>query len=646
LRKLFLCSLIVAAAAATTNSEAADKWLSIRSKNFVLVGNASESSIRHVGRTLEEFRAGVALIFPSIAQQTSPPITVLVFKDDASFRPFKPLYQGKPANVAGYFQTGQDADFIALTADTETPRVIYHEFVHALTKDTATPLPPWASEGIAEVYSTFEIESNGKEMLLGRAIAEHLQTLQTKSLPLNSLFAVDRASPDYNEQTKQGIFYAESWAVMHYLMLANDRQRHPQLVKFITLLGNGKTIDENFREAFQTDPARLEKELQDYIRRFAFPAVRFKLQSKIDFDHEVEVSPLTEAQGQYYLGDLLAHTGRNDAAETQLQKAISLDPNYGPSYAALGILRVRQGKSDEALQFLTRAVQADSTNYMVHYYYASMLQTVGSNSKDSAGSRLPLMREHLKKAVELAPDYAPAYDMLGYVALVSREELPQTEDILKKALNASPGKRQLRLRLAELMLANNETLAARVTVSSLKNVSDDEVVQRRAEGLLDQIEKRIQAESAVREYNDRQRATEQARGQAAAAVRDSVQSKEPDGPPKIRYAQTAQPANDTTTETTARPIVRPAGRQIEGSLLLIDCSQGMTLRVRIANNVNVELHSDDPSKIEFVSYSAAVSGSFTCGQFKSDTPVLIVYGDSSNSRYLGEPLRVEFTRSK
>lgn len=559
MKRLFLCSLIVAALASTTNSEAADKWLRIRSKNFLLVGNASESSIRRVGRTLEEFRAGVALIFPAIAQQSFPPVTALVFKDDASFRPFQPLYQGKPANVAGYFQSGQDVDFIALTADTETPRVIYHEFVHSLTKDTTTALPLWANEGIAEVYSTFEIGSNGKEMLLGRAIAEHLQTLETRSLPLNSLFAMDHRSPNYNEQTKQGIFYAESWALMHYLMLANDRQRHPQLIKFISLLGNGQTIDENFRDAFQTDTASFENELQDYVRRLAFPAVRFKLQSKIDFDREVEVSPLTEAQGEYYLGDLLAHIGRRDAAETQLQKAIALDPNFGPTSAALGLLRVRQGKSDEALQFLTRAVQADSANSMAHYYYAFMLQSAGASRKDSAGLQLPLMREHLKKAVALAPDYAPAYDMLGYVALVSGEELPQTEDILKKALNRSPGKRQLRLRLAELMLANNETLAARVT---------------------------------------------------------------------------------------SKPILGPRGKRLEGSLLSIDCNPGMTLRVRIANNVNVELHSDNPSNIEFVSDSAAVSGALTCGQFKTDMPVLILYRDATNPRYLGEPLRVEFTQIK
>ncbi len=183
-------------------------------------------------------------------------------------------------------------------------------------------------------------------------------------------------------------------------------------------------------------------------------------------------------------------------------------------------------------------------------------------------------------------------------------------------------------------------------VTSLKNVTNDDAVQRRAQGLRDQIQKRRQTEAAVSEYNDRQRAAEETRAQPAAAIRASAPSQEPDGPPKIRYNPTAPPANDARTEATSKPIIRPAGNELEGSRISIDGSQGMTLLVRIANNVKVELHSDDPPKIEFLSYSAAVSGSFTCGQFKTDTPVLIVYRDASNPRYLDEPLRVEFTHNK
>src|SRR5882672_4616558 len=144
------CFVVMSALMGVQAGFAADKWLSVRSRNFLLVGNASESQIRRVGRNLEEFRAGFSMLFPAISRESSSPITVVVFKDDSSFRPFKPLYEGKPANIAGYFMPGSDVDYIGLSADTQTPHVIYHEFVHSLSKDAAAPLPSWAGEGLAE----------------------------------------------------------------------------------------------------------------------------------------------------------------------------------------------------------------------------------------------------------------------------------------------------------------------------------------------------------------------------------------------------------------------------------------------------------------------------------------------------------------
>src|SRR5438094_7051732 len=82
---------------------AADKWLSIRSKNFLVVGNASESDIRRVGRTLEDFRTALAMMFPKMDQSSTVPVTVLVFKNDESLKPYKPLYQGQPSNALAFF---------------------------------------------------------------------------------------------------------------------------------------------------------------------------------------------------------------------------------------------------------------------------------------------------------------------------------------------------------------------------------------------------------------------------------------------------------------------------------------------------------------------------------------------------------------
>lgn len=643
LRKYILAILAIAILLVAEAGYAADKWTGIRSKNFLLVGNASESQIRRVGRNLEQFRAGFSLLFPAITQKASSNITVVVFKDDTSFRPFKPLYQGKPASMAGFFQSGMDVNFIALSADMQTPHVIYHEFVHSLTKDVVQ-LPRWASEGLAEFYGQFEVDPNGKEMLLGRPMEQHILTLRQQFLPLNQLFAVNAASPYYNEQSKQGIFYAESWALIHYLMLGDNQKHRPQLQTFLQLLLAGKEIDDSFREAFQTDYGTFERDLQYYIRSFSFPAIRFNVQNKIDFDAGIQAMGLSDAQAQYYLGDLLLHINRLDAAETQLTKAISIDPKFSPSYASMGLLRVRQGRGEDALKLLTEAVQADSNSYLVHYYFAYMLELAGRGQASASDNvRLVSMREHLKKSIALAPEYPEAYSLLGYVALNLGEEIPETEQLLKNIVNTLPARRDLRLTLAELMIANKETVAARFILTTVKNGPENDVLHQQAETLLDEVQSRIQNETILRDFEEQRRSLEV---QSNKAIAEAGKGERPvEEPPKLVRNATGSVTDDRIIETAKPQLSRPAGSQIQGLLISIDCGDGMTLHVRVDNNL-VDLHTDDPSKIEFVSFTTNVSDSITCGSLTPALSATIVYRPGSDSRFLGEPVRVEFAEKK
>ena len=137
-------------------------------------------------------------------------------------------------NLGGFFQAGQDLNFIALNleASSDNPyHLIYHEYVHNLLNNFKVRFPPWLNEGLAEYYSTFEVTDGDKKILLGRAIENHILYLrQNKFLPLATLFTVDHNSPDYNENSKKGVFYAESWALVHYLMLGNP-ERQKQFVR-------------------------------------------------------------------------------------------------------------------------------------------------------------------------------------------------------------------------------------------------------------------------------------------------------------------------------------------------------------------------------------------------------------------------------
>src|SRR3712207_5969768 len=107
-----LAVLLAAQAAA-----AKDTWTSVRSQNFLLVGNASEKEIRQVATRLEQFRHVFTRLFPKVNFNTPVPTTVVVFKSDSAYKPFKPVVDGKVSEVAGYFQSGEDVNYITLTPE-------------------------------------------------------------------------------------------------------------------------------------------------------------------------------------------------------------------------------------------------------------------------------------------------------------------------------------------------------------------------------------------------------------------------------------------------------------------------------------------------------------------------------------------------
>src|SRR5687768_4674871 len=192
---------VLALVSQLTPVSAKDKWISIRSKNFFMVGNTSEKEIKDVAQKLEQFREVFTRLFPNMVFNTPVPTTVVVFKSDRSFAPFKP-----GTNVAGYFQSGSDVNYIALTTEVPTYNqqkladpfdVIFHEYIHLLVNNTFENAPLWFNEGLAEYYSTFKITDDQK-IRLGSAIGRHVFLLrESKMLPLKTLFEVDHKSPHY-----------------------------------------------------------------------------------------------------------------------------------------------------------------------------------------------------------------------------------------------------------------------------------------------------------------------------------------------------------------------------------------------------------------------------------------------------------------
>lgn len=68
--------------------QAKDTWLRVQTKNFNLVGNASEKDMRQVATRLEQFRDVFTRLFSQARFTSTVPTTVVVFKSKSSYKPF------------------------------------------------------------------------------------------------------------------------------------------------------------------------------------------------------------------------------------------------------------------------------------------------------------------------------------------------------------------------------------------------------------------------------------------------------------------------------------------------------------------------------------------------------------------------------
>ena len=592
---------------------AKDNWIAVRTTNFNLVGNASEKDMRLVATRLEQFRDVFTRLLPTARYSSPVPTTVLVFKSMSSYKPF--MVPG----AAGYFQKGEDVNYITLTTElgAQNPfSTIYHEYVHLLIDNTAGNVPVWFNEGLAEYYSTFEIEDDRK-VHLGELIPYHLQTLrEERMLPLRRLFEVDHYSPEYNEGSKRGMFYAESWALVHYMILGNNGERLPQFSKFLKLTAANVPLNDAFKQSFQTEVETLEKELKKYVEGHNFRMQIATFEHKLEVEGEITVTPLTEADAQAYLGDLLLHVNRLSDAETRLQQALTLDAKQPMAQASLGILRVRQGRFAEAKQNLREAAGGNSSNYLIHYYYAYALSREGMDANDFIKEYTPenaaLMRAELKKAIELNPKFTESYSLLAFVNMVRGEELDASIDLLKKALALSPGRQDLAFHLAQIYMRQQKFDLAKQTLAPLREARDRQL-KVQAEALLKSIKS---YEDEMASYNSGSEAPRLRRNDQTGGV---VTEEQPGS------------ASDTLQDAL-RPV--EAGEQrVQGLFIKLECDNKAVAYfvVQVADRV-YKIRATSLERIILIAYTTDAGSQLGCGNRKTPENVVITFRPVSDPK--------------
>ena len=640
--------ILLIAPFSSANAPAKDTWTSVRSKNFFLIGNASEKEIRQVATRLEQFRDVFTRLFSKLKFSSPVPTTVIVFKSDSSYKPFK-----TNPNLAGYFQPGQDVNYITLTTEDHNGDpfdVIFHEYTHLLLENTlGRNIPIWFNEGLAEYYSTFSVDEHENKVALGKVKSDHVLYLrEQKLLPLRLLFNVDHRSPYYNEKQKQGVFYAESWALVHYLLLGNNGQRQPQLGPFVDMLKRNVPVEQAFNQAFQTNYETMEKELKSYISRDKYLYLDVKLKDKLEFDSTMQSAPMTEAEADAFLGDLLLHTNRLSDAETYLQKALALEASQPMALSSLGMLRVRQGRIADAKKYLEQAVAANSQNYLAHYYYAFALSREGMDQTQRVAGyepeRLQTMRAELKKAIELKPEFPESYNLLAFTNMIANEQLDESIELLKKAQSLSPARQDFSFILAQVYMHKQDFKTARQLLEQIvQSKTADATLQEHAQAILNEL---VSMEEQMARYKEEAETTDKDDADAKANTNTNAKAAEGTPPtPRLRRRGNTAPAIDPLSyleEALRKP--REGEQREQGLLTRIDCdAKGIVFVVKVGDRL-LKLLIDAFENMDITSYAADAGSEITCGPRNPENTVIVTFIPSKDAKAKtdGQIVAIEF----
>ncbi len=440
-----------------------ESWREVRTKNFTVYSNAEESDARLTGRRLETLREVLRRRHGGDSVHSPRSTAIYLFRDELSFAPYT-----VGASAGGYFIEAYDGNFLAIQSSWWLGGAIYHEYLHYFLANNLPRVPVWLNEGIAELYSNFSVRD--QEASYGGPVRHHIEVLRSQPLiPLEQLFTVTTDSETYNESERKGLFYAQSWALTHYLMMGR-LELTPKLTEFLERTGKGEEPDAAFQAAFATSYEAMLEQLKAYLDEWRFPWVSIRFED-LDVNLDAETRELSRAETLTHLGILLLHADpeKPDGPAEHFRSAIALQPELAIAHRGMGVFHDEAGDRKAALESLSEAARLDPGDDLTLFLRAKLLLDATIESSDGAAprdlSRLPEVKRLLKKATELNPERGDSFRLLG-LALTMEGNCDEGPQVLKQAWNLMPSEMSIPANLAGLLGICGETESANYIVET------------------------------------------------------------------------------------------------------------------------------------------------------------------------------------
>ncbi len=437
-RARWSCLLIALAMfAASSSSRAADspqgaavdgKWVVCHSPHFEVYSHESEADARQIAQDLELLRGAFIERF-HVVERARQDVTVFAFKRKADFLTYSaPSLAGRSDSLQGFYCRGRDRATISLAphdfgGDTsERTTVVFHEYVHHLFRTTQMESPLWFEEGMADLLAGTRVV--GDQMEIGRPLDSRVLSLQhQRLLPLSTLFSADHNSAAYQTKEHVGLFYAESWGLLHYLYFGRSKIPRDGVDHFLTVAGDRALaakvdLQAATKKFLGVDFPTLERQLSDYMVNGSYRWGAQPLPAMPAATAYI-ITPVPVDEIRARLAELSLRVRGSGWGKFTLLTAAEKNPSDPRPFEALGAAALEEGDDQGAKERWEQAVSAGSRNNAIFRELALMEGSFWLHDFDYY-FRLPAdtatrLRSRLLQSIAYEPEQNAPYEMLAWV---------------------------------------------------------------------------------------------------------------------------------------------------------------------------------------------------------------------------------------
>jgi len=587
-------------------------WIEVRTPHFVVSSNAGEKEARRVADQFEQIRALFHTAFPNLRVDPAEPVLILAAKNENTMKMLLPEEWEVKGHVhpAGLYQQGEDKHYVILQLDSagENPyHALYHEYTHTLLHLNFAALPLWLDEGLAEFYGNSRLGE--KESQVGRIDQAHLYILgQNKPLPIETLLNVAQGSPYYSEANRASVFYAESWALVHYLMLDPEAQQRQLLKSFLAAWDKSGNQMEAAQQVFG-DLKHFEQVIEGYSRQTSFRMALFK-NGQQAADKTYAVRSLPEGEVLALRGDCGTHRNQLEQAQPLLEQAVQMEPNLAISHEALGYYLYRKEDRSGADKEMKKAMELGSTSFVAPYYHGLLVLRGGL----AAPAMMQESIQSFEKATKINPQFAPAFEGLAQAYAAAPETQKQALDAGVRAVQLEPATHAYTINLVNLLLNADRDEDARQLAQRILNKAASPEEAQEARVLLERIKEREQWSA-------------QMKAQAEAAANVTA---------KTVAATSTTAAKAATASATPIPVKTADLLAVDGVIGAVDCSRKPAITVTLkGGNRPMNFHAEDFSAVSVSGAGGEIPGVDACEKWKGRR-IRIWFRGVKGKDYLGE----------